>query len=70
MAELFFLGHLTSCQKGVWQGIDVMTLHVCESHANVRDSSYRHLSDDAIHAIAKRNRNISLDLHNGFIEAR
>lgn len=73
MAEVGFtwdISHLA--EEGVWQGLDLQFPRVCASHANARTltPTDRHLSDDVIRAVAKRNGVIGLVLYNGFLEPR
>ncbi len=62
------ISHLT--EEGVWQGLELEFPRVCASHANARAllPTDRHLSDDVIHAVAKRKGVFGLVLYNGFLE--
>jgi membrane dipeptidase len=73
MAALGFIwdiSHLT--EEGIWQGLDRQFPRVCASHANAQalTPTDRHLSDDVIRAVAKRDGVIGLVLYNGFLEHR
>ncbi len=73
MAELGFIwdiSHLT--EEGMWQGLDLDFPHVCASHANVQalTPTNRHLSDNIIRAVARRDGVIGLVLYNGFLEPK
>jgi membrane dipeptidase len=73
MAEQGFIwdiSHLT--EEGVWQGLELNFPRVCASHANARVliPTDRHLTDDVIRAVAKRDGVIGLVLYNGFLEPR
>ena len=73
MAELGFIwdiSHLT--EEGMWQGLDLDFPRVCASHANVQalTPTNRHLSDNIIRAVAKRDGVIGLVLYNGFLEPK
>ncbi len=73
MSELGFawdISHLA--EEGVWQGLEMNFPRVCASHANARalTPTDRHLSDDAIRAVAGRGGVIGLVLYNAFLEPR
>ena len=73
MGELGFgwdVSHLA--EEGLWQGLRRGYPHLCASHANARalTATDRHLTDDAIKAIADRDGVIGLVLSNGFLEPR
>ena len=73
MAELGFtwdISHLT--EAGIRQGFDLGFPRVCASHANAQalTPTDRHLSDDVIRAVARRNGVIGLVLYNSFLEPR
>jgi membrane dipeptidase len=73
MAALGFVwdvSHLTD--EGIWQGLALDYPLVCASHANARalTPTTRHLSDDVLRALAKRDGVIGLVLYNGFLDPR
>jgi membrane dipeptidase len=73
MAEQGFIwdiSHLT--ETGVWQGLEMGFPRVCATHVAARalNPTDRHLSDDVIRAVAKRDGVIGLVLYNGFLEPR
>ncbi len=73
MSELGFIWDVSHlAEDGVWQGLDRGFPRVCASHANARalTPTDRHLSDDAIRAIAERSGVIGLVLYNAFLDQR
>ncbi len=73
MAELGFIWDISHlAEEGIWQGLDLKFPRVCASHANARalTPTDRHLSDDVIRAVAKRDGVMGLVLYNGFLEPR
>jgi membrane dipeptidase len=59
-------------EEGIWQGFDADFPRLCASHANAQalTPTDRHLSDDTIGEIGKRDGVIGLVLYNGFLEPR
>jgi len=73
MAELGFIWDVSHlAEGGIWQGLDLNFPRVCASHANARAliPTDRHLSDEALQAIARRDGVIGLVLYNGYLEPR
>jgi membrane dipeptidase len=73
MSELGFgwdISHLT--EEGVWQGLDLGVSRICASHANARAivPTDRHLGDEVIRAVARRDGVMGLVLYNGFLDPR
>ena len=73
MGELGFgwdVSHLA--EEGLWQGLRRGYPHLCASHTNARalTATDRHLTDEAIKAIADRDGVIGLVLSSGFLEPR
>ncbi len=73
MAELGFMWDISHlAEDGIWQGFDLQIPRVFASHANVQalTPTDRHLSDNVIRAMARRNGVIGMVLYNGFLEPR
>lgn len=71
MAEQGFIwdiSHLT--EEGIWQGLSLNYPRVCASHANAQalTPTNRHLSDEVIQAVARKQGVIGLVLYNGFLK--
>jgi membrane dipeptidase len=72
MAEQGFIWDISHlAEQGVWEGFEMGFPRVCASHCNPRAllPTNRHLSDDTIKELAKRQGVMGLVLYNGFLDA-